>query len=661
LTASFAVILILSLIGSAAAATRSSVVPKRGLYEADGALDSVRESNGGVDQHGTSQGHLPGRVNNVERVGRLRVTNLTGGIADVAYHDGYAYLNRWHPYCGEPATEEDPGTPGHAGTVVVDVSNPASPRKVSFLPAGPHDYVTEGAQVFHMNTPRFTGDVYVVAHESCDAEGQGGISLWDVTDPTDPWPLTRHFGDRTLGGDLFAHDVHSAMGWQYNGRAFVVGVDNFEQGTGDVDIFEVTDPGQPVHLKSFGLNSEEAPPGMEVAQGNLANGANAFLHDMWLNRLNLDGDPAKEVAMMMSYWDAGWILLDVTDPENPVFVDQSDYDNPDPEAQHLDGAPFTAEGNAHQGEWSSNDKWFMGTDEDFGPSRVQMTTDDAGSYSGGEFSWTVPIADEYEDGVLNGPVVWGGSACPEDVDGDGTSDAEQVPDADDYTVDEGEEKILIATRGTCFFSQKVESGENKGWDAVIVANHHAGTLNGLNPDAYLCGSLGHEYEPTINGLCVGHRAAHEFFDDTPEYEGPETGPHMPPLGTEGDTISASSQFDGWGYLQQLDADTLEQVDTFAPPKVHDPDCASDCGTMSIHEIATDPRSGVNLGYVSWYGLGLRVVKFGENGIRQKGVYMDIGGNDFWGVDVWERGNKRPLILMSDRDSGLWIFKYTGPE
>ena len=647
--------------GSAAAASDSSVPPKRFLYEDDGAIDSQRESNGGIDQHGTSQGHLPGQQRNIKRVGRLRVTNIEGGIADVAYYKGYAYLNRWHPYCGQPATEDDPGTDGQAGTVVVDVRNPANPKEVAFLPAGPDDYTTEGAHHFRMNTRAFTGDVYVVSHESCNADGKGGISLWDVSDPENPWPITRHFGDRQFGGDAFAHDAHSAMGWQNNGKAYVVAVDNFEQGTGDVDIFNVTNPGQPVHLKSFGVNSPDAPPGMQSAQANLANGANANHHDMWINKMNLDADPAKEVALMLSYWDAGWILLDVTNPGTPVFIDQMDYDNPDPEAQDLPGAPFTAEGNAHQGEWSSNDKWFMGSDEDFGPSRVQFTTDDAGAYSGGEFSWTVPIADEYPDGTLNGTVVWGGSGCPEDVDGDGTSDRDQVPDAAGYTVGPNEEKILLVTRGTCFFSQKVESGELKGWDAVIVANHHAGTLNGLNPDAYLCGSLGHDYTPTINGLCVGHRAAHEFFNDVPEYTGPETGPHMPPIGTEGDTISASSQFDGWGYLQQLNANTLEQVDTFAPPKVHDPDCASGCGTMSIHEIATDPRQGKNLGYIAWYGLGLRVVKFGADGIKQKGVYMDVGGNDFWGVDVYRRGNKRPLIVMSDRSSGLWIFKYTGPE
>jgi hypothetical protein len=43
-------------------------------------------------------------------------------------------------------------------------------------------------------------------------------------------------------------------------------------------------------------------------------------------------------------------------------------------------------------------------------------------------------------------------------------------------------------------------------------------------------------------------------------------------------------------------------------------------------------------------------------ITEVGRYVDAAGNNFWGVHVTEDG----LILGSDRDSGLWIFEYTGP-
>lgn len=621
----------------------------------DSVIDMQNEALDAQDeQHGSPDGHLPGQRRNVKRISRLRLTDLQGGIADVAYFRGHAYLNKWHPHCGE------------AGTEVVDITKPARPRKVAFLPAGANDYTTEGAHAFRMNTRAFRGDVYVVSHESCDAEGKGGISLWDVSDPSDPWPLVRHFGDRTFGGDAWAHDSHSAMGWSAGRRAYVVAVDNlgltesaFGVG-GDVDIFDVTDPSRPVQIADFSL---VFPPGMlDEAQDNLANGANANHHDMWLKRMDNDRDGDKEWTLMLSYWDAGWIKMDVSNPANPVYLDDSDYPATDAETTRLPGGPFTPEGNAHQGEWSRNGRWFLGTDEDFAPFRAQFQTDDGDTYDGSEFSWTPPVSEEYEDGQVNGPTVFGGLACG-DIDPDVPNEnpeTDSIPNAADYDAGEGEEKILVVSRGGCFFSVKVDNAQRNGWDAVIVGQSHAGTLSGQNPDSFICGSQGHDFTPTIVALCTGHRAIHGFFDDDPAYTGPDGADLV--VGAQGDDVTARADiFDGWGYLQLLNARTLRHRDTFAPPKVHDRDCASGCGTMSVHEIATDKRKGKNLGYLSWYGLGLRVVKFGRDGIKPKGVYMDVAGNDFWGVEVIKRGKRRPLIAMSDRDSGLWIFKYTGRE
>lgn len=70
----------------------------------------------------------------------------------------------------------------------------------------------------------------------------------------------------------------------------------------------------------------------------------------------------------------------------------------------------------------------------------------------------------------------------------------------------------------------------------------------------------------------------------------------------------------------------------------------------------------NIAYLSYYDAGLRVVRFGDYGIHEVGHYVDAGGNDFW---VSRRTGYRATptettyILGSDRDSGLWIFRYTG--
>jgi hypothetical protein len=64
---------------------------------------------------------------------------------------------------------------------------------------------------------------------------------------------------------------------------------------------------------------------------------------------------------------------------------------------------------------------------------------------------------------------------------------------------------------------------------------------------------------------------------------------------------------------------------------------------------------------------MRVFSFGESGIEEVGHYIDEEGNNFWGVETFaptdrKAGNlkKRLLFAGSDRDHGIFIFRYTGP-
>jgi hypothetical protein len=371
--------------------------------------------------------------------------------------------------------------------------------------------------------------------------------------------------------------------------------------------------------------------------------------------------------MIASYWDGGYVLIDVTDPANPVVLGDTDFAEVDSELLEQTGISLTPEGNAHQAEFTADNRFFIGTDEDFAPYRAFVETDDGGSYPAGEFGWTVPIT-ELEDGTLNGPTVWGGYGCPDDRGA--------IPDASTLELEEGEEAILVLQRGplgdpsesgeACFFSEKVETAQLLGYDAVIIANHHEGALGGLGPDSYFCGGQGHEFEITASALCVGHRAMHELFDVAPSYEYPED---MPPLGTVGDYVEVTSQFDGWGYVHLFDAATLEELDTFAIPEAMDPAYASGYGDLSVHEVATDPNDP-SLAYLSYYSGGLRAVQIQcadpeDNStceLVEVGGYLDPEGNDFWGVEAIDNPNEDPavegdetLILASDRDSGLWIF------
>ena len=135
---------------------------------------------------------------------------------------------------------------------------------------------------------------------------------------------------------------------------------------------------------------------------------------------------------------------------------------------------------------------------------------------------------------------------------------------------------------------------------------------------------------------------------------------MPAIGTPGASVSATSTFDGWGTIHLLDAKTLEEIDNYSIPEAIDPAYAAGFGAMSVHEVATDKAE--NLAYLSWYDAGIRVIRFGPNGIEEVGHYIDPNGNDFWGVEAHRLPGdptETTYILGSDRDSGLWIFKYTG--
>jgi hypothetical protein len=86
----------------------------------------------------------------------------------------------------------------------------------------------------------------------------------------------------------------------------------------------------------------------------------------------------------------------------------------------------------------------------------------------------------------------------------------------------------------------------------------------------------------------------------------------------------------------------------------------------VHEVATDPQNA-NLAYLSYYAGGIRVIEIqctiptdqSTCELVEVGRYIDAGGNNFWGVEAFVR-NGETYILGSDRDSGLWIFKYTPP-
>jgi len=621
--------------GAAAHPANPDAIPNIGCDPAEGPCEG-----GDSGQHGGPGGHLPATSLNVQLVGKLRIHDAAPGIiSDVGELGNYAYLGQFSPGCTAD---------GAGGAYVVDISNPASPQEVGFIPAHQGSYVGEGVHAIHIDTMFFTGDILALNNEICGAGGLGGVSLWDITDPLHPVALAENFGDT----DDDAHPVrqyHSVFAWQQGGRAFVVASDDEEQAFTDIDIMEITDPRHPQLISETGLLNNLDPN----VVGPYGNGTTNFNHDMVVQKIG------NTWTLLSSYWDAGYIKFNVNDPAHPVYIKDSDFTDPDPEFP----AFSPAEGNGHYAEFDRKGRFIIGTDEDFSPFRTKFTVASgpaAGQQPAGEFGFTTPIA-SLPDQKLNGPTVFGGYGCNDDL-------AAIPPPAVLGLLDPGEEPIVVFQRGpvndpnhnhaACRFDEKIQNGLDAGYGGVIIANHHNGAAGGAFPDAFLCGGGDPRAIPAV---CIGHRAFHLMFGTTPEYSipYPTPAPNEPTPGTLGPDVQAQTAFDGWGYIHLFNANTLQELDTYAIPEAKDPAYASGFGALSIHEVTFDPTA--DLAYLSWYDAGFRVVDFSTGQLQEVGRFIDTGGNDFWGVQIHKAADGERLILASDRDSGVYIFRYTGPR
>ena len=131
------------------------------------------------------------------------------------------------------------------------------------------------------------------------------------------------------------------------------------------------------------------------------------------------------------------------------------------------------------------------------------------------------------------------------------------------------------------------------------------------------------------------------------------------LGDVGDVITIRAFFDGWGYVHLFDNSTgkMAELDTYAIPESQDPAFAQGFGDLSVHEVATSQQRA-DLAYFSYYAGGFRVAKIVDNKLVETGRFIDQGGSNFWGVQVFEN-NGIEYVAASDRDYGLYIFRYTG--
>lgn len=616
-------------------------------------------------QHGSDEGHLlgTGATGKLTLLDKVDVTDTPDLIADVTVSpDGNtAFLANWgEPDCAGP--EAGGQASPDAGAYVIDISNietdAQSAKQIGFIPSHQDTRPGEGMQVVEITTAQFSGDVLVMNNEECGKNSKGGVSLWDVTEPANPKKLSEHFGDKEPGS-RDANQIHSAFAWDAGNNAYVVVTDN-EQFP-DVDILDITNPKRPRLIAEYDLNA------FGVNQPDL-NLTESFLHDMVVKQIN------GRYIMLLSYWDGGYVLLDVTEPANAAFIGDTEFAQKDPELFESLGVSLTPEGNAHQAEFNVDSRFFIGTDEDFAPYRTDEFTITSGPNSGVYRSGIVSGGQApavLPDLTLSGPVVYGGYGCPGSAP---LPNPESIPGYAE-SLQAGDESILVLQRGPvgdpsaseepCFPGEKAHEAALAGWDAVVFVNHHSGEAAGGEP---FCGSGA--FVDEIVAICTTHEAFHALFNRAP-LTPPWTYPEDVVIGAVGERIKVGSIFDGWGYVHLFDTQTRQELDTYAIPEAHDPAFAFGYGDLSVHEVAVDPQDE-SLAYLSYYSGGLRAVQIQCGGVPydsdnppadstgcelvEVGSYLDPAGNDFWGVETFVGENGMTYILGSDRDSGLWIFQ-----
>ena len=574
----------------------------------DGATDSAVVASHANHKHGGQAGHLPGSSAGLSLVGQMRINQDTEGrVADVAVHEGHAYVAAFND-----------GDCQKGGVYVFDIRDVRAPKQINFIRTANNSYVGEGAQTLSISTPAFTGDLLVHNNETCTGGGNaggtdqsvGGIGLIDVSNPKTHTVLAQGFGD-VSGTSTKAHTVHSAFAWQPNAqKAYAVLVDNEE--SADIDIADITDPRKPKIIAEYDLDAEYG-----VSQPELGDGS-SFLHDMVVTKIN------GRQTMIASYWDGGYVQLDVTDPTNATLINETDFAAKDPERAKR-GENVLPEGNAHQAEFTANRSAFVATDEDFSPYKLESKMADGTAFraqAGAGYKQIQPGE------TVSGPTVHVGLGCTT------SPPAPAEPGA-----------IALVERGGCPFQEKADNVAAAGYQTGVVFNNQANgdaivNMAGTNPKVRF------SFVSRSDGLRILRS-----FDSTK----PSTQQASPAVGTVGQDVTFRSFFDGWGYVHLYDRATAKELGTYAIPESQDAKFAQGFGDLSVHEVATDPKS--SLAYLSYYSGGFRVVDTAGGKLKEVGAFIDEGGNNFWGVEVTRVPQYGQVVLASDRDFGLYVLQY----
>jgi hypothetical protein len=224
---------------------------------------------------------------------------------------------------------------GGDGSTVIDVSDPARPRIVARTSPMPATFAND-VKAIQMDTPYFSGPLFIEPHDNCATSTlPARTRLWDLSDPADP---------KLLGQLETVNGVHNAYPFQRDGKVYLLlALPRGDTATEGVQAgFAIADISNPRAAKVVGQYNLRADLG-DVPGTD-------FLHDAWASA---DGRTA-----YAAWWDAGLVVLDITDVKRPrragrlAYYDQPEWYGP-------------ASGNTHTAVPLADGRHVVITDEDF--------------------------------------------------------------------------------------------------------------------------------------------------------------------------------------------------------------------------------------------------------------------------------------------------------
>jgi hypothetical protein len=297
-------------------------------------------------------GSKAGSASNMEVVAH----NDLGGRgfnADVWAHEGYAYVGHWGfaDWASGSKTRFCPGPPNNGVAIVDSRTN----VRIGTLrnPAGTsaEDVVVYTARF----GPQAGRDIAVAGLQWCagsrsDTNAERGLMLWDVTNPSLPVQLgylrtaccTRGVHEfevqhRADLGRTFAYATVPTS--RYPDPATASGYRD-ANGDGDFRLIDITNAAMPWQVSDWGIQDVGGPfgPGQGCdADPNYGHGA----------------EPSEDGRLVfLSYWDSGFIRLDLTNPSVPTFTGRTVY-------------PANADGDAHSSQFDEARNLLFAADEDF--------------------------------------------------------------------------------------------------------------------------------------------------------------------------------------------------------------------------------------------------------------------------------------------------------